>query len=317
MSKPQCDEKVPVEERQLNYERYRVLVQNEFLGINEEKFLHQLQLEEQFGLTHSEEKSKKKSGSGGGAAIDFQYEDSYNKPFSQTISTIEATSTSSRYDDYAKDSSDSDLDLNLDMQKIGTDQAHGLNTYAHRYGMQSNDFYSFLTKDLDDAENLKLAQEEEHEKILYCGRKGRRERRAQRERRFHVKIDADAKPSYAKPDEGLPESENKQAETDSRSPSPEAAEKITYITSFGDEEETKKMSYSDKVKQNLGALKRLNEASRRNNARKRTYSSSDSSSDRYHRRDRKQKHYSSSRRQKRSRSKTKSLERVTKKEPEK
>lgn len=261
-----------------------MLVQNEFLQIEETKFLHQLQLEEQFGVNSVEEKSKKKIH--GGAAIAFQYDDTAS--FAQTISNIEATAGStSRYDEFAKDSSDSeDLDLTLDMSKIGNEQAHGLNIYAHRYGMESNDFYSFLTKDIDDAESLKLQKEEEEEKILYCGRKGRRERRAQRERRFNVKLlDADAKPSYALDDKKV-ENENKQ-DSESRSPSPEAVEKITYITSFGgDEEISKKMSFSEKVKENLGALKRLNEASRRNAPRRR-YSSSDSSNDkhRYRRRD--------------------------------
>ncbi|KOX81063.1 CLK4-associating serine/arginine rich protein [Melipona quadrifasciata] len=41
------------EDRHINYERYRIIVQNEFLGVfnvvTEEKFLHQIHLEEQFG----------------------------------------------------------------------------------------------------------------------------------------------------------------------------------------------------------------------------------------------------------------------------
>ena len=34
------------DERKLNYERYRILVQNDFLGIPEEKFLRMIDLEE-------------------------------------------------------------------------------------------------------------------------------------------------------------------------------------------------------------------------------------------------------------------------------
>jgi len=44
-----CDSDLTVEERQLNYERYRILAQNDFLNVSEDKFLHQLYLEEQFG----------------------------------------------------------------------------------------------------------------------------------------------------------------------------------------------------------------------------------------------------------------------------
>lgn len=45
------DTEVSQEERHLNYERYRIIAQNAYLGISEEKFLKQLHLEEQFGYT--------------------------------------------------------------------------------------------------------------------------------------------------------------------------------------------------------------------------------------------------------------------------
>ncbi|KAM0734794.1 CLK4-associating serine/arginine rich protein [Formica fusca] len=51
------------EDRHINYERYRIIVQNEFLGVTEEKFLHQIHLEEQFGSSTKLDtaKDKKKS----------------------------------------------------------------------------------------------------------------------------------------------------------------------------------------------------------------------------------------------------------------
>lgn len=64
------------DERQLNYERYRIIAQNSFLGISEEKFLKQLHLEEQFGYTESKVKKETKTG---GAAIGFNYEDGTGK----------------------------------------------------------------------------------------------------------------------------------------------------------------------------------------------------------------------------------------------
>lgn len=52
-----------------------------------------------------------------------------------------------------------------------------MNIAAQAYGMADNDFYSFLTKDADEAESLRIAREEEQEKAMYSGRKSRRERR--------------------------------------------------------------------------------------------------------------------------------------------
>lgn len=63
---PRDNEDDSYEERQCNYERYRILAQNTFLGINEEKFLKQLHLEEQFGYTVDNDKEKKRKQ---GAAI--------------------------------------------------------------------------------------------------------------------------------------------------------------------------------------------------------------------------------------------------------
>lgn len=156
------EEELTYEERQLNYERYRIIAQNSFLNISEEKFLKQLHMEEQFGYT--EEPKKKKST---GAAIGFNYEDGtgYQQP-----ETNDAASD---------DNSDSDLDvdLSINISKIDQFQAHELNRHGRNFGMSSNDFYSFLTNDLEEAESYRLAREEEHEKALFSGRKSRRERR--------------------------------------------------------------------------------------------------------------------------------------------
>lgn len=178
------------------------------------------------------------------------------------------------------------MDVSIDINKIGTAQAHELNTCGRNFGMKSNDFYSFLTRDADEAETMKLAKEEEAEKILLVGRKSRRERRAQREKRFLGRTFSP--PSYAAKAENNVTESLKEMEGESRTPSPENADKIVYITSFGGEEEAPKlsplktlktnklaenslgnainslvassqMSYADKVKQNLEKLKKLNE----------------------------------------------------------
>uniref|UniRef100_A0A1S4GG34 Suppressor of white apricot N-terminal domain-containing protein n=1 Tax=Anopheles gambiae TaxID=7165 RepID=A0A1S4GG34_ANOGA len=322
------------DERAMNYERYRVLAQNEFLGIVEEKYLHQLYLEEQFGVNAQIEAETKaaaaaaKKKSSAGAAIGYTYEETETLPggsgpggvgtasipFSQSLTAIEKASEASatplsgtgtggpaaaaaaaRFDECMKDDSDSDLDMDvsIDINKIGTNQAHELNTCGRQYGMKSNDFYSFLTKDADEADALRMAREEEQEKIMFSGRKSRRERRAQRERKVAGR--PLSPPSYAAKEELVPRT-FVEANDSSRSPSPVNSGKITYITSFGGEEElqphgkisfgfardmstlggiagtskaaaglragasgpegsTSTLSYADKVKQNLEKLK--------------------------------------------------------------
>lgn len=59
------------------------------------------------------------------------------------------------------------LDLTVDVSKIETQQAHELNSCAHAYGMFTNDFFSFLNNDLEEAENMRIAKEQEEEKAMF------------------------------------------------------------------------------------------------------------------------------------------------------
>lgn len=321
------DAEITSEERTCNYERYRILAQNDFLAISEEKYLHQLHLEEQFGIQAQLELEKPNKGgkaknsagassSTGGVAIGYTYEDSTepavptNAAHPSSIGggqtnaqlTAAAALSAAAAGAAGDDDSDSDLDVDvaIDISKIDTAQAHELNACGRHYGMRSNDFYSFLTKDADEADALKVAREEEQEKIMLSGRKSRRERRAQRERRWAGR--AISPPSYAAREEppltggGHDELDDDGDERpdsgDSRSPSPENSGKITYITSFGGDDEPKssaagigklpggvaagqgslaasalqqhgvaasaKVSYADKVRENLDQLRRVN-----------------------------------------------------------
>uniref|UniRef100_A0A1L8DGF9 Putative swap mrna splicing regulator n=1 Tax=Nyssomyia neivai TaxID=330878 RepID=A0A1L8DGF9_9DIPT len=274
---------VSADERLANYERYRILAQNDFLGISEEKYLHQLYLEEQFGVNAQIEAEKaavkKKTG---GATIGYSYDETDPVPPTFT----EATSATQE-----QDSSDSelDMDVSIDISKLDTSQAHELNEYGRNYGMKSNDFYSFLTKDADEADALRLAKEEEQEKIMFSGRKSRRERRAQRDKKLTRR--PFSPPSYAAPEESSLKGDKNENSDESRTPSPVNSGKITYITSFGGEDELqphskisinfnknikegtagkvdqtlgglldagRPMTYAEKVKQNLDKLKAMN-----------------------------------------------------------
>lgn len=225
------------EERQCNYESFRILAQNDFLGIGEDKYLHQLHLEEQYGVNAQQlevEKSKKKSSSSSansGAAIGYTYENDtgdQNTAFNSAniIAAAGGGNTASQDDS----DSDIDVDVSIDINKIDTQQAHELNGTGRQYGMLSNDFYSFLTKDADEAESLRMAREEEQEKIMLCGRKSRRERRAQREKRFAGR--AISPPSYAAKEEPTNLVSDEKNDSDSRSPTPENSGKVIFFLLF-------------------------------------------------------------------------------------
>lgn len=223
------------EERQCNYESFRILAQNDFLGISEDKFLHQLHLEEQYGVNAQQlevEKAKKKSNStnSGGAAIGYTYEDDTGADQNQSGFNSAGIIASAAGGNAAQDESDSDIDVDvsIDINRIDTQQAHELNSCGRHYGMQSNDFYSFLTKDADEAESLRMAREEEQEKIMLCGRKSRRERRAQREKRFAGR--AISPPSYAAKEESTKAVADEKNDSDSRSPTPENSGKVSIYT---------------------------------------------------------------------------------------
>lgn len=183
-------------------------------------------MEEQFGINAQVEVDKPKKKSGAGAAIPFTYEDNdISVPFTQTIAQVTTAPAIG-----TEDESDSDLDVDvaIEVSKIDTAQAHELNACGRHYGMKSNDFYSFLTKDSDEADALKLAREEEQEKIMLSGRKSRRERRAQRERRFAGR--PISPPSYAaKEDEPSIKDDDKNDSGESRSSTPENSGKVSRI----------------------------------------------------------------------------------------
>lgn len=43
-----------------------------------------------------------------------------------------------------------------------------MNSTAHGFGMTTNDFYSFLNNDLEEAENIQLARLAEEEKAMFA-----------------------------------------------------------------------------------------------------------------------------------------------------
>ncbi|XP_026493997.2 CLK4-associating serine/arginine rich protein [Vanessa tameamea] len=246
-------EELNQEERQCNYERYRILAQNAFLGISEDKFLQQLAIEEQFGVTIEEkelQKEKLSEKKGTGAAIGYVYTD----PGAQTSSfngpDVKKAEVKESDDD--SDLEIIDVDLSIDVNKMEASQAHELNAVGPHYGMAGCDLFSFLTGDADDAEHQKQLLREEKEKAMFSGRKSRRERRAHRDKKLATRVVSP--PSYAAPS-AFAAASRSPSRSPSRTPSPDHAT-IEFITSFGPDDDDKsphnsKPLYADKLKQNL------------------------------------------------------------------
>ncbi|XP_017792693.1 PREDICTED: CLK4-associating serine/arginine rich protein-like isoform X2 [Habropoda laboriosa] len=220
------------EDRHINYERYRIIVQNEFLGVTEEKFLHQIHLEEQFGSSTKLDSARDKKKSCNNVAIGYNYET--EEPITETVKTMDAVISDEKADD---EDSDIDLDICVDVSQIEPSQAHEMNLVAQKYGLLGADYFSFLTQDFEEAETLRQARKQEEEKAMYSGRRSRRERRAFREKKMIGRVMSP--PSYAARESPEYNPYRKSSsKSRSRSASPVNTGQITYITSFGGEEET-------------------------------------------------------------------------------
>ncbi|XP_065303310.2 CLK4-associating serine/arginine rich protein isoform X1 [Dermacentor albipictus] len=229
---PELTEEQKEEERQINYERYRTLVQNDFLGVSEDKFLHQIFLEERYGpvgkpVGTTEEEKKKLAEKK--AAIGYTYEDSTPAP-----STSSNQNDEPEEEEDKEDLSDIDLDVTVDVNELTIEQAREMNDQSHAYGMESTDFISYLHLDKEEQERLKQARELEEEKAMYSGRKSRRERRALREKKLKNRK-VTSPPSYAARASPTYKPFRAQSSSRSRSRSPQNMGEITFITSFGDE----------------------------------------------------------------------------------
>jgi len=229
------------EERQANYERYRIIVQNTFMGINEDKFLHQIRLEEQFGpLVNKDIEAEKKALAPKKAAIGFLYEDEpMDGGDSGMQSVAPATSLIEGLDDLKADVSDDDsdsdidLDLTVDVMSLTNVQQQEMNASGVEYGLNQDDFMALISRDLQEAEELRVAKEHEDEKAMYSGRKSRKERRALKKKHMDRKF---SPPSYAaRESPTYAPYRRSSSRSKSRSPTPPSTTKIKFITSFGGE----------------------------------------------------------------------------------
>lgn len=229
------------DERKCNYERYRGLVQNDFAGIAEEQCLYQIYIDELYGGMQKPNEDEKKKLAEKKASIGYTYDDSSVT----TDEKIEERDEDEEEDSDEKSDSDEeipDIDVEVDVDELNSEQTLELNKLATTYGMSEGDFVRMLRKDKEEVEAIKHAKALEEEKAMYSGRRSRRQRREFREKR--LKGRKISPPSYARRDSPTYDPyKRSQSESSSgtrsrsRSNSPTHEEKITYITSFGGSED--------------------------------------------------------------------------------
>lgn len=257
------------EMRPMNYERYRILVQNGFLKVKEEKFLKQLAIEEKYGgKSYQQQKAEddKKRAEKSKAAIGFTYEDSTQPTTTTTPSSHGIPAAAG--DEVNSDSDDDfDLDTVINISALNRDQYHELNSIGKSFFLGREDFTKYLKQEAEEQECAKSAKAEEEEKSAFSGRKSRKERRILKEKRLAGRIPSP--PSYATYDsEKHKRVSHSSSESSSRSPSPVSNRKtgkVEYITTFGEDTSSKK--------------NRDRRSSRRRSKRPRSSSSSSSSDD--------------------------------------
>ncbi|TRY98486.1 hypothetical protein DNTS_012365 [Danionella cerebrum] len=225
------------EERKCNYERYRGLVQNDFANISEEQCLYQIYVDELYGGLQRPNEDEKKKLSEKKAQIGYTYDDStVTEPDEPTKKGNEDDSENSESEE---DEIIPDIDVEVDIDELSSEQVTEINKMGTTYGMADGDFVWMLRKDKDEVEAIKQAKALEAEKAMYSGRRSRRQRREFREK--YMKGRQISPPSYARRDSPTydpykrPESDTS-SESRSRSRTP-GKDKITFITSFGGSDE--------------------------------------------------------------------------------
>ncbi|XP_052766809.1 CLK4-associating serine/arginine rich protein-like [Mya arenaria] len=215
------------EDRKANYERYRILVENECGGLSEEQALHQLYLDEQFGAISKDGEEEKNKLKDKKAAIGYTYDDSTEGP-SKDKGSDESESEEEDIETF-------DLDVVLDVDTLTDEQIGELNLCGIQFGMGKKDYVKYLRRDKDEQEAIREAKQLEEEKAQFAGRKSRRERRMFKEKRLAGR--KLSPPSYAA--RSSPKYEPYRRSTSrsrSRSHSPPRRRRKKYITSFGGNE---------------------------------------------------------------------------------
>ncbi|VDM25674.1 unnamed protein product [Toxocara canis] len=165
---------VDVEELQCEYERYRILILNEFDRVSERTFLKEIAAKEfwpdESTSTNRIELEKKKQSRDKKAAVAFSYEDT---------TTVKGTSQS-----HESDSSDDEdeliepdeFDLKIDVDVLDAERRRNLNKLGVKYGIVSGAFTKLLKMDRREQDETHQLKEIEKAKLALAGRQAKAER---------------------------------------------------------------------------------------------------------------------------------------------
>ncbi|VDN96869.1 unnamed protein product [Rodentolepis nana] len=164
-----------IEERLCNYERYRCLAHNDFLGVTESMALKQIEREEKYGdsLNKKQDGDSKDKKPEPKAAIGFVYEDGEIIAGKMPQSSKQTANSDSGGSDI---DSDVDIDVELDLDSLEVEQRQELIDCSHNYGMKRTDFVRLLDADQILEAEMRAAKIQEEEKLQHYRRPRRRHR---------------------------------------------------------------------------------------------------------------------------------------------
>ncbi|KHJ41921.1 Josephin [Trichuris suis] len=300
------------EERKINYERYRLLVINDFEKIPEEKFLRQIYMEERFGSStqvQSKRDESKKKKHRPTAAIGYTYEDSTDSvnSYQQFVKTSGVSgkegqqhwNAKAEENNLSSDEEEEDefgtvfillfihqnshfKDVRLDISQLTSEDMHELNRIATRYGMKMGDFTKFLAVDEQERDHLQSLKEMEEQRATLSGKHSRRERKRLKD------ICRSSRADFGLPLEMLrkvepPSQQLEKPSESSTSESDDANENaVTYITSFDGDMKAEVKKKPKSKRHSSSARRRDTHSPIRRNCRRRSpsYSACDSRSSR-------------------------------------
>ncbi|GMR56493.1 hypothetical protein PMAYCL1PPCAC_26688, partial [Pristionchus mayeri] len=168
-----------------DFERYRILIINEYRKVGEKEYLKKIADAEYWHKTSAatqktlkmQELEKKKKSAASKAAVGFSYEDS-------DVVRGRTDGDESGSDSEEEDEQDmEDIDVDLDMSMISAESARKANLLGEAYGVLRCSFVDLQMAETSWARSQAELKQIEREKLAISGKNGRRERRQLKYRR--------------------------------------------------------------------------------------------------------------------------------------
>uniref|UniRef100_A0A914VGF1 Suppressor of white apricot N-terminal domain-containing protein n=1 Tax=Plectus sambesii TaxID=2011161 RepID=A0A914VGF1_9BILA len=165
-------------ESKFMYERYRVLVINEFQKVSETDFLKGIAEKEHWPSMRSstsnsqakQEAEKKRKSADRKAAIGFSYDDS------TTVGGRGSRQESSSGEDSDLDIEEGDFDLKFELESLKPEQRRELNKLGAKFRLRSDDFVKLFQEDRKNDDDNRELRDLEQAKLALAGKHARRER---------------------------------------------------------------------------------------------------------------------------------------------